>query len=172
MTSDGILGLAFFLFGCLTLVCSAELPKSLLGGEVGPAFFPKVWAGALALLGAMLFLVNLLKSRNKESRGQAKACFDTFWKNHRQVIFSFLLTGLYIFSMKWLGFLLSTSLFTPACIFMLEGKATKKLSLLTILITVGLAGIPYLFFTRVMQIILPTAPWYSLREYSQHVTCR
>ncbi len=155
MTENRILGILFASLGCLTLMAARYLPETILGGEVGPSFFPKIWGGAIVLLGTMMFLTSFVEKKSiREGHS-----INELWQNYRYVVFCFILSSVYVLSMRWLGFLLSTSIFTPICIFMLEEKITKWLAFRAVLVTVCAVGLPYLFFTYVMQIILPVARW-------------
>ena len=147
-------------FGIAMYAEALNLPEGLFG-TLGPGYFPKIILACMIVASGSLFLrqalraVVLLKDRQKEASSGSESSRDYF-KRYRFVAFTFAAFFLYLFSMKWLGFLVSTLTFMLATMWMLAPAdknwgTVRVVALTSVLFTFGL----YSLFTFVFSVMLP-----------------
>ena len=120
---------------------------SILTAGRGPVFFPRIILGAMALF-SLIVIFEGLGAEN-----------DRLGLNALLVVLAAtVVTGGYIFSITWAGFVLPTMLFTFLLPFIL-GYRNWLIGLMVALIyTVAV----WYIFEMVFLIILPSSPWFEL----------
>ncbi len=121
--------------------------KSVLTVGRGPVFFPRI------ILGAMLLLSLIVTFRSNSERDNTANIRISIMP-----IAAMTLTGCYIFSIDWAGFILPTLLFTflmPLILGYHNWKITLGLSVLYTFVI-------WYVFDRVFLIILPSSPWFEV----------
>ena len=120
---------------------------SILTAGRGPVFFPRIILGAMALF-SLIVIFEGLGAEN-----------DRLGLNALLVVLAaIVVTGGYIFSITWAGFVLPTMLFTFLLPFIL-GYRNWLIGLMVALIyTVAV----WYIFEMVFLIILPSSPWFEL----------
>lgn len=113
-------------------------------GDVGPRFFPMAAAVCLILCA----IGKLVTERKKES----KVLFTgEGWK---RVGIMFLLLACYLIAMTWVGYIISTLIFTPLLVMaMREDRKIRPITL--ILFSVVTTIVLYVVFQQVIQVSLP-----------------
>lgn len=120
---------------------------SILTAGRGPVFFPRIILGAMGLLSLIVIAEGL--SEENEPLG-LNALLVT--------LSAIIVTGGYIFSINWAGFVLPTMLFTFLLPFIL-GYRNWLISLaIAVIYTVAV----WYIFEKVFLIILPSSPWFEL----------
>ena len=113
----------------------------------GPGFLPSLIGGILSLLSILLFIVNVLAKNRLE--GQV-----SFWKEKsswRKVLFSFLSLIFYLIFLNYLGYIITTSLFS-LYLFKFIGKRGWWVS---ILVAILASSVSWVIFSVGMEVPLP-----------------
>ena len=130
-------------------------------GQLSPATWPRIIIGALTLLSFMYLVQSVRAAANPAatttestpSPSQASQIgFYQYWKN---VIWCFVLFGLYLYSMEWLGMLVGALLFVFTLLCALGGWQPRKLALHA-LIAVATVGGMWSLFTYGLDVLLPS----------------
>ncbi len=139
-------------------------------GQLSPATWPRIIIGVMTFL-SLIFLVQSVREAQRSAvsvtagstntiaegddieaqRQPGIAGFYAYWKN---VIWCFVLFGLYLWSMPYLGMLVAAMLFVFLLLSALGGWQPKKL-LLHALIALGTVGGMWSIFTFGLGVILP-----------------
>lgn len=140
---DGIAGLACLAAALTLLVASRGLPQPALV-PIGPAFYPRILFGAMAVLSLGLVAADLLR-RERPARPPA---------HYRLVVLTFAVFAVYVALLPVLGFRLATFLFVAGLQVVLEPPRGRRWWLV---LGVALAAttIAYLVFERYLSVLLP-----------------
>ena len=117
---------------------------------IGPGFYPRIVLGLTAALAVALVVFDFLAARKAPAAAGA---------NHLLVLVVFVIVGLYVGLLPFLGFRLSTLLFVPALQVALEFPKDRKGWItvgVTALVTTAAA---YLLFERYLSVLLPRGRW-------------
>ena len=117
---------------------------------IGPGFYPRIVLGLTAALAVALVLFDL------SAKGRARAAGE---EDYALVLVVFVIVGLYVGLLPFLGFRLSTLLFVPALQVALEFPKDRKgwiTVAVTALVTTAAA---YLLFERYLSVLLPRGRW-------------
>lgn len=131
-------GISIFIF-----YSSTQFDMSFIGTSgLGPEFFPKVLAVVLFVLSAMM-CYGSIKNKNKKS---------IYNENMKYTFTTMGIFAVYIFCIKFLGYLTSTILFAFVVITLLKSKSM----VLRVVFAVLFPTVLYLLFTYVFKVSLPT----------------
>ncbi|WP_167512316.1 tripartite tricarboxylate transporter TctB family protein [Oceanidesulfovibrio marinus] len=115
-----------------------------IGAQVSPIFYPRILLTAWLLLSVGILIEAAFK--------KGKSSKDYSWKN---ALLMFLLIGLCVAAMEYIGFLLSTvAFFFASCLIFGYGRYSVLLPV-GIIFPVAL----WLIFVEVLKIPLPTSMW-------------
>ena len=117
---------------------------------IGPGFYPRIVLGLSAGLAALLLIFDLTRKESIRPEGSA---------NYGMVLLVFVVVGIYIVLIPYLGFRISTFLFVAALQSLLEPPKGLKgwvIVLATALITT-LAT--HVLFERYLSVLLPRGRW-------------
>jgi len=120
---------------------------SLLTAGRGPVFFPRIVLGAMAVFSLIVMV-----------EGLGETCEPVSLSAFAVAGLAVALTGAYIFSINWAGFVIPTVLFTALLPFVLGYKKWK--TVLTISVIYAFAV--WYIFEKVFLIILPSSPWFEV----------
>lgn len=126
-------GLVAIVFGAGVYYRTLSFPPSPRPVEPGAGFFPQILAGLFGILGLSLIIQGIGK------RGEASINVDIRDPRVRKKVFVSGLTILYIFSLPYVGFIISTFLFLVALMKYLGTKGYVKVIAIA-------AGCSFLFF--------------------------
>lgn len=154
---DGIAGLVCLALSVGLLVLTFGLPPATVVA-IGPAFYPRVVLSLLALLSAMLIVLDLRALRASPATVPAAAAPGSA-PNYRLVLATFIEFGLYIALLPPLGFRISTFLFVMALQVTLEWPRNTKHWVLTVVIAVATSAICHLIFENYLSVLLPRGTW-------------
>jgi hypothetical protein len=148
-------------FSALMYYQTAHLPPPLFG-DVGAAFVPKIWFTILGICGVSLTVTGFIRDRKTKASGTAEVTVDPFdarvkefFIHYRFVFAGFIIFFLYILLMKYIGYLYSTLLFMPVLMWVLSPKPGKSAAIIA-LTSVGVTGIIYFGFVKVLKVFLPS----------------
>jgi len=143
--SDSLVGAGFLGAGALAIATTVGYPAGH-GGGVGPALFPRVTAGIMMVLGALLMIRGL----------RAKDTSETVdWRGlHRNPLFLNALSVIgaavaYILLVDRLGFLVMGSVMVFALMWRLRVRPAKSL-----LVAVVFTTVAYLLFGKILRVPL------------------
>ena len=124
-------------------------------GVLSPATWPRVIVGVMAVL-SLIYLVQSLRQEPDRPRPDAPktaAAFFAYWRN---VIWCFLLFGLYLLAIPYVGILLGGVAFVFALLTALGGLRNWLLHIAIAAISVG--GM-WTVFTFALRVFLPRGEW-------------
>lgn len=125
----------------------AAYQTSILTAGRGPVFFPRIILGAMALFSCVVIVEGLGEETEVPSR-----------KAMQVLLAAIGVTGGYILSINWAGFVIPTLLFTLILPLILGYRNW----LLTLAISVIYTFAVWYIFEKVFLIILPSSPWFEL----------
>jgi hypothetical protein len=117
---------------------------------IGPGFYPRIILGLTAALASALVVFDLLAPRKASAAGE---------ENYALVLLVFVLVGLYIGLLPFLGFRLSTLLFVPALQVALEWPQDRRGWVTVALTAVVTTVVAYFLFERYLTVLLPRGSW-------------
>lgn len=120
---------------------------SILTAGRGPVFFPRIVLGAMAVF-SLIVIVEGLGETSDPMRLNAFAAVGP----------AVALTGAYIFSISWAGFVIPTLLFTTLLPFILGYRKWKTVLTISVIYTLSV----WYVFEKVFLIILPSSPWFEV----------
>ena len=124
-------------------------------GQLSPAAWPRVIVGVLAFL-SLIYLVTSLRQGPDAPNPDAPKGTAEFFAYWRNVIFCFVLFGIYLLAVPYLGMLIGGATFVFCLLTALGGLRAWPLHLLIAGIAVG--GM-WLLFTQGLGVILPRGEW-------------
>ena len=163
MKQDKVIGLLLIAFAAVMYYQTTQLPPALFG-DVGAAYVPKIWFSILGICGVSLMVSGFGRDRkNRASNSdEDEVAVDRlgvrmkeFLIHYRFVFAGFIIFFLYILLMKYIGYLYSTLLFMPVLMWVLGPKTGKSAAIIA-LTSVGVTGIIYFGFVKVLKVFLPS----------------
>ena len=149
LSKDGWTGLVVLAASLVLLGLTIGLRDNPLV-PIGPGFYPRIVLGLTAVLAVALVVSDALGNR------KTSAAAD---QNYTLVLVVFVIVGLYVGLLPFLGFRLSTLLFVPALQVALEFPRDRK-GWLTVAITGVVTTVAaYVLFERYLSVLLPRGRW-------------
>lgn len=141
ISSDKIIGLGILVLSLVLyfIIIPRECDSHSAEGSIGPDFFPKVTSILLGILSLGLFFQKKIDAPKEIKR------------NTLQVIVTGAIIFLYVFMTEYIGYITSTVL---VLIFFLTYYGCKN-KLIVVAVTILVTGGVYLFFSGIMQVVLP-----------------
>ena len=174
---DGIAGLICLAISIFMLYLTLGLPPALMV-PIGPAFYPRVVLGLMAALSLVLIADDLLGRRRQAASEappatparaptaakvaqavQATSSSVAGGANYRLVLLTFVLFGLYVLVLPWLGFRIATFLFVGALQITLEWPRSPWRWVLVLVIAVSTAVVCHFVFENYLSVLLPRGRW-------------
>lgn len=149
LSRQGWTGLAALVASLVLFALTLDLkPNPLV--PIGPGFYPRIVLGLTAVLAAALVVFDLRTAALPPSISKA---------NYPLVAAVFVVVGLYVGALPFLGFRVSTFLFVAALQATLDpprsAKAWALVGVSALITTVA----SYLLFERYLQVLLPRGRW-------------
>jgi len=146
---DIVISIFFILLSGFMYISSLGFKSGFTRGSVGADGFPKIIAVAIFIL-AVINMIRIMRKR--------KITFDfskeKFIEKYKPVLGILLMFAFYVFSMKHIGFLITTILFMFSAQWYLSDRNKKnipKIVILTLFISLG----SYFFFTSYLTVVFP-----------------
>lgn len=149
---DLINSLVILLFCGLAYYGASAIPERSLGKTEGD-FFPNIIIVTLTILSLFLLIKSIYQFIKSEKEINTTS-FKEKIKENKKVIFTFLLFGLYIFVMPYIGYFVSSVTFL-FLLYLLLSPNKKKLWI----VFLGIIGVTYLLsfvFQKFLLVFLPT----------------
>jgi hypothetical protein len=138
-TGEIVMGLCFAVIGIVFVIGAIELTIGM-PTEPHPGFFPFV-DGVILIALSVIFLFRTWGERTGE--GSA-------FGNVRGLVIVVIAMVLYVATLESLGYVITTAVLSGVVLYVLDTKPRA-----IVLVSVGLAVISYLLFTRLLGVILP-----------------
>ena len=152
---DVFCGSILILLGAGLYIASFGI-KSVALNLIKADFFPRLDAALLVILGVILVVTGLAKSRYCQANEEKEI---PFWKNDGTVsmLETLGLIALYIFALKPVGFVIATFVYLVAQMYVLtpREKRTRRNTVLFAVISLVTSVAVYLVFVKVFYLMLP-----------------
>ena len=158
LSRDGISGLVCLAVSLGLLTVTWGLPPATLV-PIGPAFYPRVVLGFMALLSLILLGLDLRAMRQRQAMAPAAPSSPAAAPNYRLVLATFIEFGLYIALLPYLGFRIATFLFMLALQVTLEWPRTPRRWGLVAIVALGTTAVCYFVFENYLSVLLPRGRW-------------
>ena len=149
LSKDGWTGLACLAASLVLFACTIGLKDNPLV-PIGPGFYPRIVLGITAALSAALLAFSF-SAKAQATQGPQR--------NHVLVFAVFLVFGVYVGALPYLGYRVATFLFVGGLQAMLEppkGRKAWTWVLVTALLTTAAT---YVVFQHYLQVLLPRGRW-------------
>lgn len=150
---DLIVSVFFIALSIAMIVAAQALPKSKVM-DIGPDFMPTV-IGVVSLVLALGLLFGTLKNFKANAAKLATQKAPEY--DYKRVILSMLLVLAYVFTLKPIGFIVSTLVYLPLQMIVLapDDKRTKKDIILYVVINVIFTLAVFFLFRYAFKIMMP-----------------
>jgi putative tricarboxylic transport membrane protein len=149
LSKDGWTGLAVLAASLLLFALTLDLKPSPLV-PIGPGFYPRIVLGITALLAAALLVFDLLATVRPEAAQGA---------NYTLVLTVFVIFGVYVGALPFLGFRLATVVFVAALQSVLDPPRSRRGWILIALTALLTSAVCYVVFEKYLQVFLPRGRW-------------
>ena len=151
---DSVVAVCIMIIAVILFISTFSI-RSLLGMNPGPDFMPKV-ASVLLFLDALGMFVEGLETAKgyvPETIDEQEAAYRK--AGNRKVLYSVLLIGFYVYSLRTLGFVISSTIYSFCQMIVLTPYGKKKNYVLFAIISFAFALFIFLVFTKVLYLMLP-----------------
>ena len=149
LSRQGWTGLAALVASLVLFALTLDLkPNPLV--PIGPGFYPRIVLGLTALLAAALVVFDAMAP---------KAALSASRPNYELVACVFVIVGLYVGALPYLGFRISTFFFVAALQATLDPPRSAKAWVLVGVSALVTTVASYLLFERYLQVLLPRGRW-------------
>lgn len=152
---DGGVGLVCLTVSLVLLALTRGLPEASLLVPVGPGFYPRIVLGITALFSALLIVNDFISRR----RGAVAARPAQQAVNHALVLLTFSVCGIYVATLPYLGFRISTFMFVAAMQALLDPPRDRRRWLLVAAVAVATTVATYYVFEAYLLVLLPRGRW-------------
>jgi putative tricarboxylic transport membrane protein len=149
LSKDGWTGLACLAASLVFFGLTLGLKESALV-PIGPGFYPRIVLGITAVLAAALFAFSLI---DKDKPAAADA------KNYALVFGVFLVFGVYVGALPYLGYRLATFAFIAALQATLEPPKGRKAWTIVLASALVTTAVTYVVFEHYLTVLLPRGRW-------------
>lgn len=153
MGRDSLIGALLLLFSGWFYILTGQIRRPPFV-PLGPAFYPRLLLGILALLGVCLIAADFWRARQRRGTRVPRPVESRAYPRYGLVIPTFLLFGAYALLLPILGYLATTTLFVAACQWVLGLRRIRQLPTV-ILVAVGTSALTYLIFDHYLRVLLP-----------------
>jgi len=153
VNKDRLLSASLVLFIIIFFIESGNIPEKAASQTFGSAFYPRI---LLAILGFLTILLIVKSFILKRSEGKKETSSEhTSYKAYIYVVSLFVITGIYIYLIGLVGFLVSTFIYLIASQIILIGLKRKKHLVISITSSLVIAFSVYFIFENYLNILLP-----------------
>jgi putative tricarboxylic transport membrane protein len=149
LSKDGWTGLVVLAASLVLLGLTIGLKDNPLV-PIGPGFYPRIVLGLTAVLAVALVIFDFIGTRKASAAGD---------QNYALVLVVFVIVGLYVGLLPFLGFRLATLLFVPALQVALEFPKDRKGWMTVALVAAVTTMAAYVLFERYLSVLLPRGRW-------------
>jgi putative tricarboxylic transport membrane protein len=150
LSRQGWTGLATLVASLVLFALTLDLKSNPLV-PIGPGFYPRIVLGLTAALAAALVVFDWLAARQPAPSASRP--------NYELVACVFVIVGLYVGALPFLGFRISTFLFVAALQATLDPPRTARAWFLVGVSALITTAASYVLFERYLQVLLPRGRW-------------
>ena len=150
LSKDGWGGLAVLAASLFLFALTLGLHDNPLV-PIGPGYYPRIVLGVTAVLAFALVLMDVFSTHPAVPRADKP--------NYLLVVEMFVVFGLYIGALPYIGFRLSTFLYVVACNALLDVPKGFKAWLRPLLVALITTVVVYYVFERYLTVLLPRGRW-------------
>lgn len=155
LSRDSAAGLICLALSLFLLYLTRGLPQSALV-PIGPDFYPRIVLGITAFLSALLIVIDVLSMRRKRGIAETVPALQAAAsKNYRLVVLTFMVFGLYVAMLPWLGYRISTFLFVATLQPLLERPQSLRGWIFVLVTAAVTALVTFVVFEDYLQVLLP-----------------
>ena len=158
MTRDGVAGLICLALAIGMLVLTRGLPQSPLV-PIGPDYYPRIVLTRMAVLSAMLVVVDLWRQRARAAPAAAKAPAAPEKRNYRLVAMTFAVFAGYVFLLPLVGYRVATFIFMAALQAVFEAPRSARRWIVVLVSALATAAVTYVVFEHYLSVLLPRGRW-------------
>jgi len=153
---DAIAGLICLVLSLILLYLTLGMPQSPLV-PIGPDFYPRIVLGITAFLSALLIVIDVLSARRStdDSGKVVSAPQAAVPKNYQLVVLTFIVFGLYVALLSWLGYRISTFLFVAMLQPLLERPRSLRGWVIVLVTAAATSLATFAVFEEYLQVLLP-----------------
>ena len=156
LSRESIAGLVCLAGSLMLLAATWGLPGPTLLVPVGPGFYPRIVLGITAVLAFALIVSDLVAQRRRSpARRQAGAAPE----NYGLVAACFAMFGLYVATLPWIGFRISTFIFVAALQSLLDPPRDRKAWIVVSMTALVTTLVAYYLFNNYLLVLLPRGRW-------------
>jgi putative tricarboxylic transport membrane protein len=155
MTRDGVAGLICLALSIWLWLLSRGLPPSPLV-PIGPEYYPRIILALTAVISLALIATDLFSGTHKARIERTGASSK---QNFGLVAMTFVVFGIYVGFLPYLGFRLSSLVFVAILQGLLEAPAGRAGWIRLILVSIATTAIAYIVFERYLSVLLPRGIW-------------
>ncbi len=159
MSRDLITGLVCLIASLVLLALTIGLPGPSLLVPVGPGFYPRIILGISTALSAALVVQALLARRR--AKAPAEKASPQAAPNYTLVIVSFIVFGIYVALLPFLGYRIATFAFMLACQPLLEPPRGRRGWLIAVVVAFVTSFVTFYLFQDYLAVLLPRGRWTS-----------
>jgi len=134
-----------------------DLPQSVLV-PIGPAFYPRIVLGVTAVLSVLMIVLDVMQAR-RATDAAAVSAPAAAPKNYRLVVATFIVFGLYVALLSFVGYRIATFLFVSVLQPLLERPRTLRGWLGVLINAAATSLLTFYVFEEQLQVLLPRGTW-------------
>ncbi len=151
-----IIAVLFLLLSIFMFINSNGFVSNFDRGTLGAAGFPKLIAIFMFFL-ALIYLIKYIMANKKSNR---TFDFKSIYEEYKFVIITVLLFLFYVITMKFIGFIISTSIYLLASQWLLSDRKKKNIPII-IIMTLFISLGTYYFFTTYLSVTFPAGIFFE-----------
>ena len=151
-----IIAVLFLLLSIFMFVNSNGFVSNFDRGTLGAAGFPKLIAVFMFFL-SLIYLIKYIRVNKKINR---IFDFKSIYEEYKFVIITVLLFLFYVITMKYIGFIISTSIYLLASQWLLSDRKKKNIPII-IIMTIFISLGTYYFFTSYLSVTFPAGIFFE-----------
>lgn len=157
-----IIAASFLFLSIVLFIQTGELPNMFFG-TLGPSVFPKILLMFIGILSMSLIIIKVIKFKKIKDKKQFIETFELSRKmlsKYKLVFIVSLNFFIYIFSMKYIGFRISTFLFLFSTQWLIAQKGKRNLLMMILIAGIITFGSFY-FFRYFLNVIFPKGVFFN-----------
>ncbi|MBN2286304.1 MAG: tripartite tricarboxylate transporter TctB family protein [Tissierellales bacterium] len=151
-----VISVLFIILSIFMFVNSYGFTSNFNRGGLGAEGFPKLIAIAMLIL-AVVYLLKYLKNNKKIN---TSIDFKKIYEEYKFVIITLLLFLIYVVSMKFVGFIISSIFYLLTSQWFLSDRSKKRIPVI-IIMTLFISLGAYFFFTSYLSVTFPAGIFFE-----------
>lgn len=158
MGRDGIAGLVVLVVSLVLLGLTFRIEANPLV-PVSPAFYPRLVLGATAVLSFLMIVFDVVGRHRREAPAAKAAPKPAARVRYDLVAVLFAIFAVYVLSLPYLGYRISTAAFLAVMQFAMSRPRTPRAWIVLALVALIATAATYYMFEGYLQVLLPRGRW-------------